>query len=378
MNLIKRKLENSIKQKLHKGKAIVVIGPRQSGKTTLVKEILKDSSEESIWFNGDEPGVRSIFKDVSIARLKSLFANKKIIVIDEAQRLENIGICLKLIVDNLSGIQVIATGSSSFELANKINEPLTGRKYEYFLYPLSFGELVNRHGLFEEQQNLEERLIYGYYPEIICKPEEKTALLKMIADSYLYKDILSWENIKKSDRLEKLIQALAFQIGNQVSYHELGQMVGLDNETTEKYVQLLEKAFIIFRLGSFSRNVRNELKKTRKIYFYDNGIRNAVLNNFNPIALRNDIGALWENFIISERLKYIHYNHIYANTFFWRTYNQQEIDYIEEREGMVFAYEFKWNPKSGKKFPRSFLEAYPENKTNLINPENFASFLGIS
>ena len=377
MDLIKRKLEEIIRQRFFQGKAIIIIGPRQSGKTTLVKEIIRHVDEPHLWFNGDEQGVRTLFKDASISRLKSIIGRHRLLIIDEAQRIENIGLCIKLITDNFPGIQVIATGSSSFELANKINEPLTGRKFEYFLYPLSFSEMVNRHGLFEEEQNLEDRLIYGYYPEIITKPSDKTGNLKLLADSYLYKDILIWEQIKKSDRLERLVHALAFQLGNQVSYHELGQIAGLDNETTEKYVNLLEKAFIIFRLSSFSRNLRNELKKSRKIYFYDNGIRNAVLNSFNPLSLRDDVGALWENFLISERLKYIHYNQIYSNRFFWRTYNQQEIDYIEEREGKLFAYEFKWSVKARARFPRIFLSAYPKSETQLITPDNYKSFLGI-
>jgi len=377
MDLIKRYLEEIVRKKFFLGKAIIIIGPRQSGKTTLVKELIRNSEEPSVWFNGDEPGVRTLFKDISSSNLRSLIGSNKLVVIDEAQRIENIGLCIKLIVDNLPGLQVIATGSSSFELANRINEPLTGRKFEYFLYPLSFSEMTAEHGLFEERQNLEQRLIYGYYPEIITGAETKTITLKMLADSYLYKDILTWEHIKKSDRLERLVQALAFQVGNQVSYHELGQMAGLDNETTEKYINLLEKAFIIFRLSSFSRNLRNELKKSRKIYFYDNGIRNAVLNNFNSLSLRSDVGALWENYFISERMKYIHYNQIYANTFFWRTYNQQEIDYIEEREGRMFAFEIKWNVKAKVRFPQSFLKAYQETETSLITPGNFESFLGI-
>jgi len=373
--IIKRKTENLVLDNLFKGKVILIFGARQVGKTTLVKNLLKKTEHPYLWLNGDEADVRIIFKDATSSKLRSLIGKNKIVVIDEAQRIENIGICLKLLVDNFPDLQVIATGSSSFELANKIKEPLTGRKMEYLLFPLSFGEMSEHYGLLEEKRLLEIRMLYGSYPDIVTTAENKTELLKQLADSYLYKDILIWEKIQKSEKLERLVQALAFQVGNEVSYLELGQMTGLDNETTEKYIALLEKAFIIFRLGSFSRNLRNELKKSRKIYFLDNGIRNAVINNFNSLQLRNDVGALWENFIISERMKFIHYNRLFANRYFWRTYQQNEVDYIEEREGKLFAFEFKWNKKSKRKFPKLFENTYPESKNELITPDNFETFV---
>ena len=373
--IITRKAENLIANNFFKKKAILILGARQVGKTTLVKKLMEKSKYHYLWLNGDEADVRAIFKDATSSKLRSLIGKNKIVILDEAQRIENIGICLKLLVDNFSDIQVIATGSSSFELANKINEPLTGRKIEYFLFPFSFGEMVDYHGILEEKRMLENRMIYGYYPDIVTAKEGRIELLKQLADSYLYKDILIWEKIQKSEKLERLVQALAFQIGSEVSYLELGQMTGLDNETTEKYLTLLEKAFIVFRLGSFSRNLRNELKKSRKFYFFDNGIMNAVVNNFNSLQLRNDVGALWENFIISERIKFLHYNRIFANRYFWRTYQQNEIDYLEERDGKLFAFEFKWNSKSKRKFPKLFERTYPESHNEIITRDDFEIFI---
>ncbi len=372
---IKRKLENVIEKNLFKRKAIIIYGPRQSGKTTLVKRIVNKINKPTLWLNGDEPDIRILLSDTTSSKLKSIIGNNKIVVIDEAQRIKNISITIKLIVDNISQVQVIATGSSSFELANEISEPLTGRKFEYLLLPFSFEELIMHHGIIEEKRLIEERLIYGYYPEIVVKTENRKENLKLLSDSYLYKDILNLNGIKKSERLEKLVQALALQIGNEVSFSELGEIVGLDNETVEKYIQLLEKAFIIFRLKSFSRNLRNELKKRNKIYFYDIGIRNAVINNFNTISLRNDIGNLWENFIISERIKFLQFNRIYANQYFWRTHSKQEIDYIEEKEGHIYAYEIKWNPRKKIKFPEKFITTYTPKELKVITQSNFDEFI---
>ena len=305
----------------------------------------------------------------------SIIKNNKIVIIDEAQRIKNIGLKLKIITDEFEDVQLIVTGSSSFDLSNEINEPLTGRKFEYKLFPFSFEEMVKHHGLFDELNFLEQRMIYGYYPDVVVSKDNKDDILKLLADSYLFKDILIWNKIKKSDKIIKLLQALAFQIGNQVSYNELGRIVGLNSETVESYVQLLEKSFIIFRLGTFSRNLRSELKKTRKIYFCDNGIRNAVINNFTAIELRNDKGVLWENFIISERRKYLSYHKIYANTYFWRTHAQQEIDYIEEREGNLFAFEFKWSKHKKSFIPKTFTKTYPKAIAKIITPSNFEDFL---
>ncbi len=372
--MIDRLLENSIKDKFFKGKAIILLGARQVGKTTLFKK-LASSLDSVLWLNADNFEVQTLFEASSSTRFKSIIKNNKVIIIDEAQRIKNIGIKLKIIIDEIENVQLIATGSSSFDLANEINEPLTGRKYEFKMFPVSFEEMVKHHGLLEELNQLEHRMVFGYYPDVVTNKDDAADILKLLADSYLFKDILIWNKIKKSDRIIKLLQALAFQIGNQVSYNELGKIVGLNSETVESYIQLLEKSYIIFRLGTYSRNLRSELKKSKKIYFYDNGIRNAVISNLNPLELRNDKGALWENFIISERKKYLAYHNIYTNSYFWRTHAQQEIDYIEEREGKVFAYEFKWSKHKKARIPKTFTNAYPEATSKIISPENFEEFI---
>ncbi|SDG60713.1 hypothetical protein SAMN05421827_108146 [Pedobacter terrae] len=373
--MISRAISSFIKKQLKDNKAIILLGPRQVGKSTLLNQLSSEFAKPVMWWNGDDADVRTILTNTTATSLRALLGKSKTLVIDEAQRIDNIGLSIKLIIDQLKDVKVIATGSSAFELANHINEPLTGRKWEYHLFPFSFEEMVDEQGLLIERRLLNHRLVYGYYPEIVNNPGGEEIRLKQLSDSYLYKDVLIWEKIQKPDKMEKLIQALAFQVGNEVSYNELGQLSGLDNQTTEKYIDLLEKAFIVFRLGSLSRNLRNELKKSRKIYFYDNGIRNAVINQFSPAELRQDIGALWENFVISERVKLLAYKQINCNQYFWRTHAQQEIDYIEERNGLMNAYEFKWNPKANVKFPKTFLEAYDNVETKVITPDNVSEFL---
>ena len=372
--MIERQLTDIITKKLFGGKAILIMGPRQVGKTTILREMF-GNQQDSIWLNGDEPDIQSLLENITSTRLNALFADKKIVIIDEAQRIDNIGLKLKLIIDQLKHIQLIATGSSAFDLANKVNEPLTGRKWEYRMLPISFDEMVRHHGLIEEKRMLPHRLVFGYYPEIVVNQGHEKELLKQLTDSYLYKDILSLETIKKSDRITKLLQALAFQVGSQVSDTELGQLCGLDNKTINKYLDLLEKAFVIFHLGSFSRNLRNELKFSKKYYFYDNGIRNALIANFNQPELRTDIGILWENFMISERHKYLIYNNKWVNSWFWRTKEQKEIDYIEEEDGKISAFEFKWNPDLKAKQPISFKTAYPESNFNVVHRDNYESFI---
>lgn len=373
--MISRELTETLNKKSGDSKAIIVLGPRQAGKTTLLKSFLESSKEKTIWFNGDDTDVRQIFEEPSLSKIRNYIGDAMIVIFDEAQRILNIGLCLKIITDNLPGVKVYASGSSSFELANKINEPLTGRKWEYILFPISFSEMVNHHGLLEEERLLDHRLIYGYYPDVINSPGNERDILKALASSYLYKDILTWERIMKPDRLEKLVQALAFQIGNEVSYHELAKLTGMDNKTVEKYLILLERAFVVFRLNSFSRNLRNELSKSKKVYFFDNGLRNAIINQFNPIGLRNDESALWENFLVSERYKFIEYNRLYCNRYFWRTQQQQEIDYLEEKDGLLYTWEFKWSRNSKARIPLSFSRAYPNNKFELINKDNYQTFI---
>lgn len=372
--MIERELKAMIENKMAKGKAIILMGARQVGKTTLLKSMFGDS-DDLLWLNGDEQDVQALFENISSTRLKAILGKKNTLIIDEAQRISDIGLRLKLITDQLPEIQLIATGSSSFELANKVNEPLTGRKWEYTMYPVSFGEMVKHHGLLEEKRMLPHRLVYGYYPEIVGNPGEEKELLKQLSDSYLYKDILMWEQIKKPDKLLKLLQAIAYQVGSQVSFNELGNLCSLDSKTVEKYVVLLEKTYIIFRLGSFSRNLRNELKNSRKIYFFDNGIRNALIANFSQIDTRTDIGALWENFVVSERIKHNHYTGAWQNSWFWRTREQKEIDYLEESDGKINAFEFKWNPDVKVKTPKHFLENYEGSQFKVINRDNVEEFL---
>ena len=376
--MIKRVLEGAVYDKLGSGKAIVILGPRQSGKTTLLKRIAEKLPGQPLWLNGDDPEVRQKLEGIGIRTIQQMFSGQKWIFIDEAQRIENIGLLLKMIVDNLPAIQIVATGSSAFELSDKIKEPLTGRKWEYHLLPISFGEMADHQGLWEESSNLESRLVYGYYPEVVTSTKNHREILTQLYDSYLYKDILSLEQIKKPSKIENLLKALAFQIGSEVSYNELSRLVELDKETVERYIHYLEQVFIIFRLPSFRRNLRSELKRSRKIYFYDNGIRNMIIANMAPVRNRQDAGALWENFLVSERIKFTHYNRLHANRYFWRTHAQQEIDYIEEYDGLLHAYEFKWNPGKKTHFSKTFTQAYKNSKTKVINRENYHEFLSLS
>jgi predicted AAA+ superfamily ATPase len=377
-NIITRAVGVFILDRLFEGKAIILLGPRQAGKTTLIESILRGREEKILELNGDEADVRELLDKCTSTRLKALLGESKILFIDEAQRVQDIGITLKLITDKIPEVQAIATGSSAFELNARTAEPLTGRKFEFMLYPLSFGELVEHHGLLEEKRLLEHRLIYGSYPEIVTTPGREEELLKLLAGSYLYKDLLTLEQINKPVLLEKILRALALQLGSEVSFHEIGQLVGADSQTVERYIDLLEKAFVLFRLPALSRNVRNEIKKGKKIYFYDNGIRNAVIGNFTPLSGRTDTGSLWENYLISERLKLLNNRRRDADRYFWRTTQQQEIDYIEEREQRLHAYEFKWSKKkANKRFPKTFLRNYEDSVTTVITKENYEEFLTV-
>jgi len=374
--MIDRILAHTIQTRMSDNKAIILLGPRQVGKTTFLQSLLgSENLAKTLFISGDEPDVRTTLSSITSGQLRQLIGTNKILIIDEAQRIPNIGITLKLIVDQLKDVKVIATGSSAFELSSSVNEPLTGRKWEFVMFPLSTEELRNHYGMLEEKRMLHQRLIYGSYPEIITHPGEEQERLIQLANSYLYKDVLSIERVSKPEKLERLLQALALQVGNEVSYHELAQITGLDGGTVEKYIGLLEKTFIIFRLKSLSRNLRNELKKSRKIYFYDNGIRNAVINQFQPIAFRQDIGALWENFMVCERMKFIHYHNHAVNRYFWRTHAQQEIDYLEEGNGKFNAFEFKWNNYKKAKFSKSFTDAYDVENLHVVSPENYTEYL---
>ncbi|MBR5686130.1 MAG: ATP-binding protein [Muribaculaceae bacterium] len=371
-----RDLLSVIKDKCFRHKAILILGARQVGKTTLLKQFMQEQTDEVLYLNCDEAITVSLLTNRNIQLLQTLIGTAKIVVIDEAQKVDNIGLTLKMIVDNIPDVQVIATGSSAFELRNRLNEPLTGRKYEYRLFPISTNEIHKTAGYLDVQRQLESRLIYGSYPDILVNGAEAHELLNALTDSYLYKDILASDNLRKPELLDKLLKALAFQVGSEVSYHELSQTIGSDAKTVERYIELLEKSFIIFRLNGLSRNLRNELKKAKKIYFYDNGVRNAVIQQFAPLDMRNDVGALWENFFISERIKFNHYRQHYCNIYFWRTKTQQEIDYIEESNGSFDVFEMKWNPKNAKTaIPANFLKAYPVANTAIVTPDNYLNYL---
>lgn len=374
-NIIKRRLQENITARLFKGKVIIVLGARQVGKTTLIENILSEQDYPIIELNGDEADVRELLGSTTSTRLRAIVGKNKIVFIDEAQRISNIGLTLKLFADKVPDVQVIATGSSSFELTAKINEPLTGRKYQFQLFPLSYLEMVDHHGLLTENRLLEHRLIFGYYPEIVTHPGEERELLQLLSDSFLYKDLLLLEDVTKPILFEKLLKALALQLGSEVSFNELSRLTGANHQTVEKYIILLEKAFVIFRLPAFARNVRNEIRKGKKFYFYDNGIRNAIIKNFQFPSQRTDIGPLWENFLISERIKALSPYNRNVDSYFWRTTQQQEIDYIEESSQSIVAWEFKWNKRKKARIPKTFTRAYPEARCSVVTPDNFMEFL---
>ena len=376
--MINRILQSVIERQFFKGKVIILLGPRQVGKTTLMEQIkatLAPIAQPVIWFDCDEPNDRELLTNANSADLSMTLRDAKTIIIDEAQRVPNIGLTVKLLADKFKEKQVVVTGSSSLELTNKLNESLTGRKFEYLLLPISTQEIVDNSGMLEAMRLLEARLIYGSYPDILYRTEDVKELLFELTGSYLYKDIFAMQEVRKPELLEKLLVALAFQIGSEASFNELSQIVQYDVKTVERYINLLEQCFVIFRLNGLNRNLRNELKKAKKFYFYDNGIRNALLQNFAPLNLRQDVGALWENFFISERLKYNLYNRRFAKSYFWRTQQQQEIDLVEETDGYFHAFELKWNEKQKVNFNENFLKAYNPKDVDVITPKNYIQFI---
>lgn len=373
--MIPRQLFPILAERVKKGKVLMLTGPRQVGKTTILRALQASFTEKTLWLNCDEPDVRKYLTDVTSTQLNTLISNAEIILIDEAQRVKNIGLTLKLLVDNFPDKKVIVTGSSVLELSNEVNEPLTGRKFEYNLLPISVGEMVDYTNVLEENRLMEHRLIYGMYPEVILNVGDEAITLRNICDSYLYKDIFAYQDVRKSEVIASLLEALALQVGSEVSYQELAMLLKIDQATVIRYIDLLEKSFVVFRLRALSRNVRNEIAKSRKIYFYDNGIRNALIKNYQPLSLRSDVGALWGNFLVSERKKYLIYNEKQVNTFFWRTTQQQKIDYLEESSGMFDAFEFKWSEHKKVKFPITFTNNYPIHEAKLINPSNYLEFV---
>jgi predicted AAA+ superfamily ATPase len=372
---IKRTIQERILQRMHKNKAILIFGARQTGKSTLSEALIQKQEESSLSLNGDDSDVRALFQEANATKLRAIIGNHKIVLIDEAQRIQDIGLAIKIIVDQIKNVQVIATGSSSFDLAIKINESLTGRKYEFQLFPFSFGEMVSHHGLLEEKRMIDHRMLYGYYPEVVTHPGEEEERLKLLASSYLYKDLLMLDKINKPAMLEKLVQALAWQVGSEVSLDEISRLLAIDRKTVEKYIDLLEKAFVIFQVPAFSQNVRTEIRKGKKIYFCDCGIRNAVINHFQPVVMRPDKGALWENFVMAERLKFLRNQGKDTKLHFWRTTQQQEIDLIESDAEKLNAIEIKYNPAVKAKFSSTFTGAYPHAQLVSVNSTNIESFL---
>ena len=373
--MIERILQKKLELRIDFKKAILIFGPRQVGKTTLTKALAESLSIPFEYFNGDNMMTKNLWTVNNIEALKQSFGNKKLVILDEAQMIEQIGIILKQLVDADLKIQFIITGSSSLTIADKTQEPLTGRKWEYYLYPISCSEMMDFEGIPQFLQKFQQYLIYGMYPEVLVNQQDTQEILFNLASSYLYKDVLALVGIKRPQLLEKILKALAWQVGSEVSMNELANLVSADVKTVDNYIYLLEQVFVVYRLGTLSRNERNEISTKKKIFFYDNGIRNALIGNFSPIDARNDIGALWENFLMTERKKLLAYHGFYGRTYFWRNKQQAEIDYIEEIDGKIYAFEFKWNPKAKVKFPQAFLDTYQPVETKVISQENFWQWL---
>lgn len=376
MNYLVRDLSENIIKKLQSNKVVIVFGARRVGKTVLVKELLEKINEPVLSLNGEDINVHDKLAIRSVENYKQLLGSYKFLYIDEAQKIPEIGLKLKLMIDEIEDLKIIISGSSSFDIHKDAGEPLTGRKYSFNLFALSENEYNQVENNIEKIDKVRERLIFGNYPELLQLPdrEDKIDYLNEMVSSYLLKDILVYENIKNSQKIFNLLRLIAFQIGGEVSLQELGKQLGISKNTVEKYLDLLSKVFILHKVEGFSRNLRKEITKNSRWYFLDNGIRNAVIANFNPIESRNDIGALWENYMISERLKYQEYNRLSSNNYFWRTYEQQEVDWVEERDGSLFGYEFKWK-ESKVKIPTQWKNAYPDSSFEVINKDNFEKWL---
>ena len=377
MEWITRSLESQFDSILQKGKVLLIYGARRVGKTSVIEKLLKKRNQKIFSGSGDDIDLRNILSSENKSRITTSFKGYEVIFIDEAQRIPDIGWGLKLLVDTNPEISIIASGSSSFELLNKLGEPLTGRQILYRLFPVSMMELSELSGRMHITQNLNDFIIYGTYPETLnaINYEKKKDFLMTLRNSYLFRDILQVDNIRNSEKMADLLKLIAFQIGNEVSLNELAGALGIAKQTVERYLDLLAKSFIIYKVGGYSSNLRKEVTKTSRYYFWDNGVRNALINNFNDASTRMDMGVLWENFCFSERLKKQAYHKIYSNNYFWRTYDRQEIDLIEDRDGKLFGFEFKWNPKKKVKAPKAFVENYTNAHFECITPENFLEFV---
>lgn len=376
MKIFERVTEQKILERLRAGKVLVLFGARRTGKTFLLKQLIQKSIEPTLLLNGEDFDVQRNLANRSATHYKELLGNCRLLIIDEAQKIPNIGAILKLMVDEIEGLKIIATGSSAFDMNRQFGEPLTGRRIALRLFPIAEMEWVSQENFIEQDANMRERLVFGSYPELInlVGRAEKTEYLNDMVSSYLLKDILELEGIRHSGKIFDLLRLVAYQAGSEVSLNELARQIGLDVKTVDKYLDLLEQVFVIFRVRGFSMNMRKEVVKSPKFYFYDNGIRNAIISNLNPIELRNDMGILWENYMVSERVKYQNYTGMIVNNFFWRTYDQQEIDWVEEREGRLFGFEFKWG-KTFAKTPSAWASAYPDASFEVIHPNNFKDFV---
>jgi uncharacterized protein len=375
MQNIQRQIVEDLQNDCFKGKIIVIVGARQVGKSTLIKMLTTNQNKEVLWLDGENADVHLLLQNTNSERLAQIAGNNKFIVIDEAQKIDNIGSILKLFADYHKNLQVIASGSSAFELRNSLNEPLTGRKFEFNLYPISFKEMAVHTNLLQEIRQLPQRMLYGYYPEIVTNVGQEERLLKFLSESYLYKDIFLFRGIKKPEKILELLKLLAWQIGSEVNYNELSRTLKIDNQTVESYITMLEQSFVIYKLNAYHTNQRNELKKSKKIYFNDLGIRNALINDFRPMELRNDVGNLFENFVINEMRKQNEYKQIYANFYFWRTTDQKEIDLIIEKNNLLATYEIKWNVNKKTKLTKSFSNIYSNYTFEVINAANFFEFI---
>lgn len=372
--MIDRIIENQIVECLFQGKAILLTGPRQVGKTTLIQKICENLEKKVLFLDGDDPLVRANLDTPNTQQIADILLGFEVVFIDEAQRINNIGLTSKIITDQFKQVQLILSGSSAFQLNSNLIEPLTGRKFTFQLYPISWEEFQNNVGFMASQQSLENRLVYGSYPEIINHSANPERRLNELVESYLYKDVLTYAGLRKPEVIQKLIKALAYQVGNEVVLKEVGELIGLDPKTVDTYIDVLEQAYVVFRLPSFSRNLRNEIKTNKKIYFYDNGVRNASIGALQSISARNDVGALWENFLISERVKLHSYRQLKVNHYFWRTKQQQEVDLVEEFQMEVIGFEFKWNQNKKVKLPQTFVDTY-KAKSMVVTPANFREFL---
>ena len=372
---ISRMLSPALLADCNQQKAIILLGARQVGKSTLLRQVFADTERSNLWLDAENADVPPLFENVTKARLQQIMGNYKVVIIDEAQKIPNIGSVLKLMVDYMPNVQVIATGSSAFDLRNTTNEPLTGRKWEHYLFPFSFTEMVQHTNLLEEKRNLHHRLVFGSYPEIVTANDQLEKRLRTLVDSYLYKDVLLWSGLKKPEKIIDLLKALAYQVGHEVNYNELGNSIGLKNDTVENYIQTLEQTYIIFKLPSYSTNQRKELRKGKKIYFFDNGLRNALIGDYRMAEIRQDIGALFENYIVSELWKKNSYDGSFGKFYFWRTADQQEIDVVLEKNGTLHAYEIKWNEKAKARLSKTFSNTYTNHSFSVITPKNMADFL---